>query len=527
VLLLASSRPLAAAPSCETLTTQAPAGATIASAVVVATGAFRVPGSPAGGPEPFDFSRLPAFCRVSGVLAPTPNSHIAFEVWLPVAGWNGKYQGVGNGGFAGEINYSDLATALSAGYATASTDTGHQAGGADARWALGHPEKVIDYGHRAIHETAVAAKALVRSFYGEPARYSYFSSCSNGGRQALMEAQRYPADYDGIIAGAPAADFSRTAALFVSNLRATTTPEGFIPPSTYAAVEQAVNAVCDAQDGVADGVVSRPDACAFDPAALSCKAAGTASCLTPAQVDTMKTLYAGLRDGTGRQLHPGFVPGAESGPGGWGLWLTGAAPSQSLEFAFGTQFFQNLVYGDPAYGVARIDPVRDLAAAQERVGPILDATDPDLSAFNTRGGKLILYHGWNDAALPPAATIDYYHRVVESLGQSRVDGFVRLYMIPGLQHCFGGPGTGRFGGLPEGGPRPADPEHSMSASLERWVEEGAAPRAITASRLVPGDPGRVAFTRPLCPYPQVARYKGTGDSSQSSSFTCAVATPAR
>ena len=503
---------------CETLkSTQLP-NTTITASDLVASGAFT-----AANVRGYDYGTLPAFCRVQGVLAPSTGSHIEFEVWMPTAGWNGKYQGVGNGGFAGEITYSQMASALSAGYATASTDTGHKGGGTDAQWALGHPEKIVDYGYRAIHETADKAKALVRSYYGEPAKYSYFTGCSNGGRQALMEAQRFPEDYDGIIAGAPAANFTHTAALFGSNLLATGDRSTFVPATKFAAIEAAVVAACDERDGVKDGLVNEPTTCAFDPAVMLCRNAESDSCLTSSQVATVKKLYSGLRTTRGEKIFPGFVPGGESGPGGWGLWLSGTAPDSSLEYAFGTQFFRNMVHKNPSWDFRTFDVERDLMAADAAVGPTLNAINPDLGAFQKRGGKLILFHGWSDAALPPTATIDYYRGVVAKLGQKPTDAFVRTYMMPGMQHCSGGPGADSFGILPGLPPTEPDPARNMSAAMVRWVEQGTAPSAIIATKYKGRTPADgIAFTRPLCPYPTVARYKGTEGTDDAANYVCAT-----
>jgi hypothetical protein len=506
------------ATACETLTSIRLSNTTITAAGVVAPGGFTAAGAASSA-----YEKLPAFCRVQAVIAPSSDSHIEFEVWMPGAGWNGRYQGVGNGGFAGAISYSQMAAALTAGYATASTDTGHKGGGTDAQWALGHPEKIVDYGYRAIHETAEKAKALVRAFYGEPAKYSYFTGCSNGGRQALMEAQRFPEDYDGIIAGAPAANFTRTAALFGSNLLATADRSTFVPAAKFAAIDAAVVATCDARDGVKDGVVTDPTTCAFDPTVMLCRDAESDSCLTPPQIATLKKLYDGLSTTNGQNVFPGFVPGGESGPGGWGLWLSGTAPDSSLEYAFGTQFFRNMVHKDRSWDYRSFDVDHDLKAADDAVGPTLNAVSPDLGAFQKRGGKLILFHGWSDAALPPTATIDYYRSVVAKLGQPQTDSFVRTYMVPGMQHCSGGPGADSFGILPGFPPTEPDPTRNMSAAMVRWVEQGTAPSAIIAVKYKGRTPADgVAFTRPLCPYPQVARYTGTGSSDDSANYVCAA-----
>jgi feruloyl esterase len=507
-----------AATSCDSLKASQLPHTTITSAAVVEAGGFS--GVNAGN---YDYKTLPAFCRVQGVIAPSSDSHIEFEVWMPASGWNGKYQAVGNGGFAGSITYSQMAGVLSTGYATASTDTGHKAGGTDAQWALGHPEKIVDYGYRAIHETADKAKALIRAFYGEPAKYSYFTGCSNGGRQALMEAQRFPEDYDGIIAGAPAANFTHTAALFASNLLATADRSTFVPASKFAAIDAAVISACDARDGVKDGLVSEPTTCVFDPGALLCRDAESDSCLTSAQIATVKKLYGGLGTTKGDKIFPGFVPGGESGPGGWGLWLSGTAPDSSLEYAFATQFFKNMVYKDPAWDYRGFNVERDVKAADDAVGAVLNAVSPDLGAFLKRGGKLILFHGWSDAALPPTATIDYHRSVVTKLGQQQTDSFVRTYMMPGVQHCSGGPGADSFGILPGLPPTDPDPTRNMSAALVRWVEQGTAPSVLVATKYKGRTPAEgVAFTRPLCPYPQVARYKGSGSIDDSANFACAA-----
>ena len=506
-----------AATACDSLKESRLPNTTITAADVVAPGAF----TDQGAENPI-YKTLPAFCRVQGVIAPSRDSHIEFEVWMPAAGWNGKYYGVGNGGFAGRITYSQMASVLSAGYATASTDTGHKGNSTDAQWALGQPEKIVDYGYRAIHETAGTAKALIRAFYGEPAKYSYFTSCSNGGRQGLMEAQRFPDDYDGIIAGAPAANFTHTAALFVSNLLSTGDRSTFVPAAKFATIDAAVVTACDARDGVKDGLVAEPTTCAFDPAVLLCRDAENDSCLTNPQIATLKKLYSGLSR-KGQKIFPGFVPGGESGPGGWGLWLSGTAPDSSLEYAFGTQFFRNMVHKNPSWDYRTFDVDRDLQAANDAVGSALNAVSPDLGRFQERGGKLILFHGWSDAALPPNATIDYYQSVAAKLGQQRTDSFVRTYMVPGLQHCSGGPGTDSFGILPGFPPTEPDPARNMSAAMVRWVEQGTAPAAIIATKYKGRTPADgVAFTRPLCPYPQVSRYKGTGSADDAANFVCAA-----
>jgi Tannase and feruloyl esterase len=513
VCVLASTAPAAIAQTtgCEGLADLKLPTTTIATAQSVAAGAFvPVSGSAAA------FKALPAFCRVTGVIKPTSDSDIKFEVWMPAANWNGKFQGVGNGGFAGSITYSGLGAGVARGYAVASTDTGHSGGNAD--WAPGHPEKVLDYGHRGIHEMTETAKRVVKAFYGDGPKRSYFASCSNGGRQALMEAQRYPSDYDGIIAGAPANDFTGTLTLFAWNMRLTLAdPASYIPSAKLNAIEAAGLAACDARDGLTDGVLDDPSKCRFDPKVLQCKGAETDECLTEKQVAALASIYAGPRDAAGRQITPGFMPGAETGPGGWTAWVTGATPTASLQFFFATQGFKYLVYGDPNWNYQTFDLERDGKQATERLAATLNATDPDLKAFNARGGKLILYHGWNDAALPPTNTIDYYQKVIQTMGAQQAQGFVRLFMVPGMQHCGGGPGPNSFGQFLTNDQ--SDPERDLTLALERWVEQGVAPSQVIAAKR-PGANAPPTRTRPLCAYPQVARYKGSGAVDEAANFSC-------
>jgi tannase/feruloyl esterase len=518
-----------AATSCADLKSLSLGDATVTQAQSVAAGPFAVPVEPGA---PAQSITLPAFCRVQGVIAPTRDSHIEFEVWLPASaegsgaagsGWNGRYQGVGVGAFAGAIQYDSdgggLASALKAGYATSSTDTGHRADGLDARWALGHPEKIVDYGYRAIHETAEKAKIIIRAFYGEPAKHSYFNSCSNGGRQALMEAQRYPDDYDGIIAGAPAANFTRILTTFIWNVLATTLdPASHIPVGKFAAIEAAAVAACDARDGMKDGILDEPNTCAFDPSVLLCKGPESDACLTSPQITALKKIYSGPRTAKGEQLYPGFEPGGESE---WAGWVSGARAEQSLQYIFGTQGAANLIFQNAAFDYKAFNVDRDARAADHLAGRTLNAIDPDLSAFQKRGGKLIVFHGWSDPALPPTATIDYYRSAAAKLG-TKADETIRLYMVPGMQHCGGGPGADAFGFAPGLPPAEPDPSRNMSAALERWVELGTAPSAIVATKYNTEDnpSSGVKFTRPLCPYPQIARYKGAGSENDAANFAC-------
>src|SRR5271157_1803613 len=341
-LLLFAGLPLAAA-TCESLASLTLPKTTIAAARVYAAGEFLAPN---GQP----LSNLPAFCRVQGVVKPSDDSDIRFEVWLPDLQWNGKFRGIGNGGFAGAISQNELAAAVTAGYAAASTDTGHQAAGQGASWALGHPQKAIDFGWRAIHETADKGKAIAAAFYGEAPRRSYFNGCSNGGRQALMEAQRFPADYDGIVAGAPANYWTHLMTRAVWDVQALMNdPAAYIPATKIPAIESAVLAACDALDGVTDGVIDDPTRCRFDPTALLCKDADSDACLTRPQVGALRKILSGPQNSKGEAVYPGTAPGGATGSGGWSSWLTGAAPGKSLGYAFGTQFFANMVFEDAGW----------------------------------------------------------------------------------------------------------------------------------------------------------------------------------
>lgn len=500
-----------AAQDCPGLAKLALPATTIARAESVLAGSFQPPTGRA-------IPNLPAFCRVAGVISPSPDSSIQFEVWMPASGWNGRFQGVGNGGFAGSLGYDQMGDAVAHGYTTASTDTGHQAAFNDAAWARAHPEKIADFGYRAIHETAANAKAIIRAFYGDAPAHSYFSSCSDGGREALMEAQRYPDDYDGIIAGAPANYWTHLLANAVWDLQALT-GDGYIPSNKLPAIQAAALAACDAMDGVKDGVIENPSRCHFDPATLACAGAESDSCLTAAQVTTLKKLYAGGQFSNGKRLFPGYSPGGEAGLGGWVVWITGASLDRSLMFAFGTQFFKNMMFGDPAWDYRTFDADRDTKAADEKMAAVLNATDPDLSRFRARGGKLILYHGWNDAAIAPRNTIDYYESVAAKMGARQERTFVRLFMVPGMQHCFGGDGPNSFGQLSVGG---GDPDRDMDSALERWVEKSISPERIVAAKHKNDfDPrSEVLRTRPLCAYPAVAHYTGTGSTDDAASFVC-------
>ncbi len=469
------------------------------------------------------FKSLPAFCRVVAQVTPSSDSDIRIEVWLPIqpVDWNGKFQAHGNGGFAGQIDYFDLAASLLAGYATANTDTGHSAEGTDASWAVGHAEKVTDFGYRAIHVMTVVAKELIRARYGNAPQYSYFLGCSNGGRQALMEAQRFPDDYNGILAGAPANYWSHLVSSGLWDEQALLNDDAsYIPAAKLPVIAKAVNASCDAQDGVADGILNDPRRCHFKPEAMLCKNGDANDCLTQPQITALKKIYEGPHDKDGKKVFPGFLPGAEEGEGGWLLWILGEQKGKSLIGAFTYGYFANMVYEKRDWNTKTANFTQAVRLADEKTSKTLNATDPDLAPFRAHGGKLIIYHGWNDPAISALNTIDYWKAVRAKLGAGETDSFVRLYMLPGVQHCDGGPGPGSFGALNSPGPK--DAQHNVQTALELWVEKGTAPSSFIATKY-DGDPKTVKLARPLCPYPQSAKYKGSGDPNDASNFTCAAA----
>ena len=504
---------LLAASTCVELANLALPDTTITTAVSIPSGSYTAP-------DGTNFPSLPAFCRVAGSIQPTADSNIQFEVWMPASGWNGKFAGADNGGFGGTINYAKIGDALSHNYAAASTDTGHTAGSLgllDASWALGHPEKVIDYGYRAIHETAQTGQTIVAAFYGQGPSHSYFNGCSNGGRQALMEAQRYPADYDGIIAGSSANFMTHLFSTGVWDNQALAA--AYLPPSKLPAIEAAALAACDALDGVVDGVINDPRKCHFDPSILLCQGAETDACLTSPEIATLKALYAGPVNSAGVQVFPGYPVGGQTGANGWSLWVTGPTQGTGALFGFGYYYFVNMVYGNPAWNPATFNIDSDVAAADSATGATLNATDPDLSAFRGRGGKLILFHGWSDPAIATENSIDYYESVLSNLGPVRGQSFIRLFLAPGMQHCENGPGPDSFG---QNGFDQGDPQHDLESALELWVEQGAPPERIIATKYNTDlDPASgVARTRPLCAYPDVARWIGVGSTDDAANFEC-------
>ncbi len=483
----------AVAAPCESLTSLASATSAITTAQSVAAGQFLPPagGGPGGSVV---YRSLPAFCRVAATLRPVADSEIRIEVWLPASGWNGKLESVGNGAWAGSLSYPALATAVAVGYAAASTDTGHTGNKPD--FIPGHPEKVTDFAYRAVHEMTVAAKAIAAAFYGNPPSRAYFNGCSTGGRQALTEAQRFPADYDGIVAGAPAYYTTHLQGQQVWTAQAThRDAASYIPPAKYPAIHRAVLDACDALDGVRDGVLEDPTRCHFDPTVLACKEGDQLSCLTAPQIELARKIYSGpVNPATQQPIFPGLEPGSELG------WATLSGPEP---MSYATEVYQYLVFHDPQWDYRKFDPGHDVAIAEKAAGPLMDAVDSNLKPFVSRGGKLILYHGWSDPGIPPLGTVRYFSSVTDALGGSkRASDSVRLFMVPGMNHCRGGDGTDIFDAV---------------AALDRWVVRGQAPTQIPASH---STKGVVDKTRPLCPYPQVARYKGSGDTNDAPNFTC-------
>ncbi|HEV2486544.1 MAG TPA: tannase/feruloyl esterase family alpha/beta hydrolase [Terracidiphilus sp.] len=513
--------------SCESLKDLSIPNVTITSAVSVPEG---VAAARAGVPAPQ--VSLPEHCVIQAVARPTSDSEIHFEVWLPTTTWNGKYQQWGNGGWAGSIPTMYLPDSLKRGYAVAATDDGHKGGSTDSAWATGHPEKLIDFAYRAVHETNMDAHAIVQAFYGKDAQKSYFVGCSDGGREALMEAQRFPEDFDGIVAGAPANNWSGLSAAMVWDEQALLgTPGSAIPPAKLAAIQKAALDACDALDGVKDGLVEEPRVCHFNPDVLACKQGTDATdCLTPPQLTALKKIYAGPKDPRdGKQIYPGLAQGTENGMGGWSVWVAAPKPENALQIRFANSYYGPVVNEQSKWDFRKMTFTTELEYAFRKDGWLLDATSPDLRSFRDHHGKLIQYHGWGDPALSPYGSIAYYESVENFLTNypdPRVDtskpvsDFYRLFMVPGLGHCALGAGPNRFGN-PMQVTDPNDPERDVLAALDRWVETGVAPDHIIGQGSVPGDSSK-KLTRPLCPYPQVARYKGAGDPYDSASFECAV-----
>jgi feruloyl esterase len=482
--------PAYAATACADLAKLALPETKITVAERVTAGEFRAPGAQ----QPLN---VPALCRVAGTVSPAIN----FEVWLPEgAAWNGRFQAVGGGGLAGIISYPAMAEAVRAGYASSSTDTGHVS--TDTTW-MADRQRVIDYGYRAIHEMTVKAKAVIESHYGRAAEYSYFNGCSTGGRQGLMTAQRYPDDYDGIVSGAPVNRFTQLHMGQLWMAHATLAkPGAALTREDLNRVGEAAVAQCDANDGVKDGILTDPSTCNFDPS----KVPG----LSAAQIEALKLAYRGaVNPRTGEQIYAGLEPGGEGAQPnnpGWSMLMNGQGP-----FAISASVLGGLGFENPNWDWKTFDYDRDVELIDAKLFGVLNAVDPDLREFKSGGGKLIVWHGWNDPGVMPQQTIDYYDSVVEYAskatggdGVAFTDEYLRLFMLPGVGHCRGGVGPDQV---------------DWMASLAGWVEKGTKPAAITATAM---RDGKAAMTRPLCPHPQVARYKGRGDTNDAASFECAA-----
>jgi len=455
----------AAAAGCDGLSTLALPNVTL-SATTIAAGTA-LPFAPA--------VTLPyALCHVTGAAHPTPDSDIRFALLIPAgAAWNSRFLQVGNGGFAGKIPYGTMLLGLAKGYAVAGTDDGHQTtDGADASWALGHPEKVVDFGWRAVKTTTDAAKAILAAYGAKPNR-AYFFGCSDGGREALMTAQRYPGDFDGIVAGAPAWAWTALQGSAATVTKTMMDPARTLPPAKLPALQAAALAAC----GQGKRYIADPQACRFDPAKLACKGAETDRCLTRGQLKTVRLIYGGTRDPATGTRSPGLQPGAEASDHSWKDWgIASAAGDARTSRGFPWNHFAYLVKEDPKFSLAALTNA-DLRLNRRKLSPILDAASPDLSAFKARGGKLIQYHGWNDPAISPGYSLDYYAQVQAKLGSST--GFYRLFMVPGMLHCTGGDAPTRIDWL---------------ALLEGWVEHGQAPAAAVA-RNINGEQQVVAAER--------------------------------
>lgn len=449
---------------------------------------------------------LPVFCRIAVTLTPSSDSDIRMQVWMPVSGWNGKFEGTGNGGYAGYIDYRELAAGLRSGYAVANSDMGTAPSSPRNGDALiGHPQKWIDWGWRSTHVMTIAAKRIIRAYYKKSPRYSYFVGCSTGGEQALMEAQRFPNDYDGIVAGAPANDRTHLHMDILWNFATfEEEPGDRIPPQKLSMITHSVLHACKKLKVVgSDNFFSiDPYSCHWNPASLMCGAHNADDCLTANQVESVRKIYSGPTNPiTHQSIYPGVPPGSESG---WNSFVpqNGKPPYASLfRWVFG-----------PSWNWRTFDYSRDVALVDQRLAPMLNATNPDLRAFKSLGHKLIMYHGWADWLVSPQESINYYEAVADTqakaarkLNKSKykeTENFLRLFMVPGMAHCGGGAGLNSIDALP---------------SLQLWVEEGIAPRKIIARRIV----GRTTvMTRPTCPYPQIPHYRGIGATTVASNFSC-------
>lgn len=501
LIVPASGQPASPAVSCESLAKLVLPHTTITMARAVAAGEFKAPsvGEP-GGPEagmpevfgPVDASHHPAFCRVAAILKPSGDSNIKIEVWLPLSGWNGKFLGAGNLSWAGWIMYDGLLYGLQNGYAAASTDTGHELSYDFGRFVMGHPDKEVDYAYRSVHEMTVKAKAIITAFYDVAPRRSYWVGCSLGGQQGMTESQRFPDDYDGIVVGSPANPITHlNAADFWPAYLLNKNPSGVIPASKSTMIHAAVLKACDELDGVKDGILENPEACHFNPQVLLCKGADGPDCLTVPQVEYLRLIFAGtVNPRTKEQIYPPTALGAVENMLGRG-YLN--------QHAIG--LFRYMVFQDPNWDWKTLNFDGDINFADKALVTLNLPVSPNLKPFFDHGGKLLMYHGWTDGS-SPRASIDYYNAVAKTVG-AEVSNSMRVFAIPGMNHCSGGIGCDTFDKLDV---------------IDHWVETGKAPDRIDASKL---SGGKVVRTHPLCAYPMVAKYKGAGSTDDAENFVCA------
>jgi feruloyl esterase len=491
---------------------------TIAESHAAATEEFEARGAPGMVGLPPTKAALPAHCRVAGSIHPTSDSDIRFEVWLPVQNWNHRYQQVGNGGLAGSVPVDSLIVPLQQGWAVAGTDDGHKGDSMDdARWALGHPQKLIDYGYRAVHLTAQRAQAIVKAFYRAKASHAYFIGCSDGGRESLMEAQRYPGDFDGFVAGAPAHDLTGLQIAATYRLQvAASLGNALLSPSLMRTVVDRELAQCDAIDGVKDGVIANPRRCQFDPHQLICQSGETGKCLTAAQADAIQKVYDGPRDPTtGQSMAPGSFDtiGTE----------VPALGSNARPDRLSAQFFGNIIYDNPNIDPLTLDLVKAERDSRAKIDSIVSPLSVDLGHLRRTGKKLIQYHGWSDPLVPAESSLAYFTSVQRLMGDTQ--DFYRLFVVPGMGHCGGGVGPTWVTGAAIA----PDADHDVVRALTRWVEQSVAPDQIIASQFTnsganpmagPDAGTPVKATRPVCAYPQFAKYKGQGSTSDATNFEC-------
>jgi hypothetical protein len=458
-------------------------------------------------------------CRIQGQVRPTADSDIRFEVWLPDrARWNGYYQAVGGGGNSGNVYLKSMQRAFDGGYAVSGQDNGHVGNSADSSYAIGHPEKVVDFGWRSLHVVAIATKAVINGYYGKPQDLALFNGCSTGGRQALALAQRFPDDYDGISAGAPANDWPALNALGAKFGRYLVDhPEAWVSAEKLQMVQDAVFKHC----GAIDGIIDDPQACRLDISTLRCADRVGASCLTDGEIEGLAARYADLADENGKLIYPGYIQGNETSLGR--TWFGKTRETRwysSIAAPMPEGFFRDYVIGRPEWTIRQFDWGRGLPAAQAGViGKAVAAESPDLTAFAHRGGKLIQWHGWDDMSIPARNSVRYYTAVVKTMGKAKADTFDRLFMGTGVDHCGGGPGPNSIGGGGYSAPN-ADANHDVMAALIQWIKFHKAPEQIIASRYAPD--GSVEAQRPWCAYPNVARWDGKGDRKLATSYRCPI-----